>query len=402
MSLTIVHEPADYSPVYNDMQYIVSSTQTAQQNFYVEAIIEYFDDDAADYVQEGPPLNIFPVPGTTHILCDPSRILRNKVNHDLAILMGSTTTGQRSAIGEHYRINFQEYFGSTPQASGTQINNLGYVFNASFTRRERARYNENDFVINNSQLARFLTPVDDIWVRDTDTYMLSVMSKTTGGISLFTKLRVEKFDLDGVSLGITDVSMLDPESEIRNRFQSVRCGPAQVGAAGNVQYYDIWGTNAANTQRTEKLRFHIDRTCTKYEDQTLYWVNRYGGIDMMFFPLVSRRIMDVDRKQYNRPVGTDNTTSWDLESYDAEKLSYSIKTKERMVLNTDWINDTQAIMLKDLISSGGIWWYDDENAEFVRMEMERGNYETKTGVNEGLFAEEITLVESLENVRQRC
>lgn len=404
MALTVQVQPDNYSPVYNDMMFIVSTTNASALNFFVRAQVEYFDDDEADYVQEGRDLDIFPVPGTNHILFNPKGMLRNKVTHDFDILNGATTTGQRSAFGEHYRVNFQEYMGTVPQASGSVTSEIGFVFNAALERREYARYNENEFVINASELARFMIPVDEIWVKDTDTYLLTLMSNTTGGTALYTKLRVEKFDYSGASLGTSDISMLSPEDEIRNRFQSVRCGPAQVGASSDVNYYEIWAASAGNTQRTEKLRVWIDRDCSKYESQKIYWLNRFGGIDMLNFPLVSRHSVTTERKQYNRPVGEDTSDpyAWNLNSYDMERSTYSTKTRNRLTLNTDYLNDTQAIFIKDLMTSPIIWWYDDEFAEFVTMQMERSEYETKRLINDGQIQEEIILVESLENVRQRC
>lgn len=405
MSLTIQKSPEDYSPAYNDMTYLISSTNTAQPNFYIKGYVDYFlDGTGYTNIIE---CNLYPLPGKNYAKFDPSRILRSYVTHDLAILIGATTSGQRSSLGEHYQLRFREYYGSPPSAQGSEISTSSdpkYVFNASFETREYSRYDENDYVINGTQLARFLTPVDEVWVKDTDTFLLSVMSKTTGSTALYTKLRVEKFDYSNVSLGTSDISMQSPESEIRNRFQSVRCGPAQVGAASNVNYIEIWAASASNVQRTEKLRMWIDRDCSKYDTRVIYWLNKLGGIDMMNFPLVSRDVTEFNRKTYNRPVGLeqdDPSYDWVLNSYDTERAVFSTKTRKRMSLNTSFLNDTQAIYLEGLIGSPAIWWYDEDNSEFVRMLCERSDYETKKQINDGLFNEEIVLYESLENVRQR-
>lgn len=401
MALTIQRSPDSYSPCYNDMTYLVSSTNTAQTNFYIKVYVDYFD-DATTYVNffEG---NIYPIPGKIYAKFDPAEILRSYVQNDFAILNGSTTTGERSLIGEHYRIRFREYYGATPTAQGTEVNTTNFVFNGSFERRDYARYDENDYVINNSQLARFLTPVDEIWVRNTDTYMLTVMSKTTGGTALYTKLRCEKFDYSGASMGTTDITMLSPENDLRNRFQSVRCGPAQVGAANDVQYYQIWAASAANVQRTEKVTFWIDRNCTKFDRHMIYWPNSLGGIDGMGFPYVSRSIQEIERKTYNKPVGeSTDAYAYNLNSYDSERNVFSTKTRNRMVLNTDFLNDTQAIFIKDLMSAPVVWWYDAEHSEFVSMIIDKSSYETRQAINDGLIQEEIVLFESLESQRQRC
>lgn len=401
MALTLTKNPGEYLPAYNDMTYIVSSTNIAQANFYVKVYIDYFD-DATTYVNilEA---KLFPLPGTDYVRYDPSDILRDFVSNDFAILRGTGTTGERSSAGEHYRIRFREFYGTPPTAQGTELTQSNFVFNGSLERREYTRYDENDYVANVTALARFLTPVDEVWMRDTDTYLLTIMSKTTGGIAIYTKLRVEQFDMAGASLGITDVSMLSPEAEIRNRFQSVRIGPAQIGVASNVDYYDVWAASASNVQRTEKFRIHIDRDCTKYMDQKIYWLNRLGGIDGINFPLVSRSIVETTRKTYNRPVGEAvSASNWALNSYDSERTAYSIKTRNKITLNTDFLNDTQSIMLKDLMTSGVIMWYDTEFSEWVSMQIERNEYETRKQINDGITSEELTLWESLENERQRC
>lgn len=396
MSLNITDQPQEHSPTRNDMMYVVESTNATATNFFVRAKVEYFD-ETDGYTQIGKNIDLFCLPNTDYIIFSPHNILKNYVADDLDILMGSTTTGQPSRIGEQYRVKFQEWMGTVPQASGTEISNTAYVWNGAIEKKYFAQYDENDYVINSTQLARFLTPVDEVSVRDTDTYLLSFMSYTTGSTALATKIRVEKFDYSNASLGITDISISSIESDYVNKFQSVRIGPAQVGAASNVKYYDVWVASASNTQRTEKFRFNIDRDCSPYTVHSVYFQNHLGGIDMLNFPLISREMISIERAMYNRPVGEVNTDKeWVLNTYDQERTVFDVRVTHKNTYNSGYLDDNQAILLKELVSSRKIWVYD---TIWLSMFVERNEYEVRKIVNDGLIQEELVLIESLTSVR---
>ncbi len=396
MSLNITDQPQEHSPAYNPMMYVVESTNATARNFFVRCKVEYFKEPDG-YTQIGKNVDLFCLPGTDYIIFSPHLLLKNYVADDLDILMGTSTTGQPSRIGEQYRIKFQEWMGTIPQASGTEITNTAYVWNGALETKHFPAYNENDFVINSTQLARFLTPVDEVSVRDIDTYMLSFMSYTTGSTALATKVRVEKFDYTNTSLGITDVTISSIEADYINKFQSVRIGPAQVGVASNVKYYDVWAASASNTQRTEKFRFNIDRECSAYEVHSVYFLNTYGGIDMLNFPLVSREMITIDRAMYNRPVGEVNTDKeWVVNSYDRERSVFNTKITHKNTYNSGYLDNTQARLFKDLVTSPKIWVYD---GIWISMHTEKSDYEVKKIVNDGLIQEELVLIESLTSVR---
>lgn len=398
MSLQFLDQPASYSPAYNDMMHIVRSNNAQATNFYVKCKVRYFDDVETDYIQIGKDLDLFCVPGTDYILFSPDRLLRNYVDDDFDVLIGSSTSGQQSSIGEHYQIEFQEWMGTIPQASGSALTSNAYTFNAAIERKSFADYNENDFVINSTSLARFATPQTEVRLRELDTYMLTVMSETTGSTALYTKLRVEKFDLSGNSLGTSDLTMLSPEDDTRNRFQSIRCGPAQVGVT-DVSYYEVWAASAANTQRTSKFRVYIDRECSQYDVHSIYYLNRYGGIDMLNFPLISRKKVNIERSMYNRPVGQVNADElWELNSYDREKSVFFTKITHQNIYNTDYLTDEQVEQMKELYTSPKIWVYD---GVWTSMFIDATEYEIKTVLNDGLIQEQITLTESLTSTRQR-
>lgn len=79
MALTIQKSPDIYAPAYNDMTYIVSSTNTAQPNFFIKVYVDYFPSGSPVNIFEG---NIFPIPGEIYAVFDPSRILRGAVSYE--------------------------------------------------------------------------------------------------------------------------------------------------------------------------------------------------------------------------------------------------------------------------------------------------------------------------------
>jgi hypothetical protein len=85
--------------------------------------------------------------------------------------------------------------------------------------------------------------------------------------------------------------------------------------------------------RTEDLRFYIDRDCERYPWIRLHWLNKLGGFDEFSFKL-------------------DTVHESDVTIFDKGYVHYTKSAIDRLILNSDWINETtQNWLVRELLES---------------------------------------------------
>ena len=111
MALTIQDQPrtTNFSPEpsFAPIEYLVSSTETAQSGFKV--IASLFTDPSGDNTKIAT-LQLNTIPSATQVVTDIQNIIQSFVTSDYSVLAGDTTDISQSALKD-FKIAFQEYLG---------------------------------------------------------------------------------------------------------------------------------------------------------------------------------------------------------------------------------------------------------------------------------------------------
>lgn len=133
-------------------------------------------------------------------------------------------------------------------------------------------------------------------------------------------------------------------------------------------------------------RFNISCDC-KYENFTLHFLNKYGGFESKEFGKVSRKTINIERKDFNKlPYTVD--VSGVVNYYNSNNVYnetasvYSSQFKERLTLNSDFLSDGEYTWLQELIVSPMI--YLEQNGYFVPVRITDNDYEPKKNINDQL------------------
>lgn len=137
---------------------------------------------------------------------------------------------------------------------------------------------------------------------------------------------------------------------------------------------------------SDLLRFNI--VCNpKYENFCLHFLNKYAGFESFIFNKVSRKKIDIERKEYSQlPYKVDGSgvVSYfnNNNVYHDIRTTYSTQFKEKMVLNSDLLDDNTHSWLSELVLSPMV--YIQIGVNYVPISIVRNNYEFKKIINDKL------------------
>lgn len=165
---------------------------------------------------------------------------------------------------------------------------------------------------------------------------------------------------NGNALVNTTTQPFTPTALSTNELQQFNVAPAAINAAvpgfisSNITHYTV-EFNTTNITGDSIYRFNI--VCEpKYETYTVHFLNRFGGYESRYFTKVSRRKIEIEKKDIGTPgysIQSDGTPLYfnSAKAYQETRAVYSSSWKEKLTLNTDILTDAEYAWLEDMILS---------------------------------------------------
>lgn len=195
----------------------------------------------------------------------------------------------------------------------------------------------------------------------------------------------------GSTLVNTTTQPFAPSALSANEQQLYNVAPAAINAAspGFISSFITYYTVEFNTTNiTDDSIYQFNLVCEpKYEVFTIHFLNRFGGFESRDFTKVSRRRIEIEKKDYGSSAYT-ITSGGQPEYYSASKVYRETKSvyagawKEKMVLNTDILTDAEYQWLEDLVLSPLA--YVEIEDYFFPITITDNNYEPKKTINDDL------------------
>lgn len=119
----------------------------------------------------------------------------------------------------------------------------------------------------------------------------------------------------------------------------------------------------------------------------VHFLNQYGGFDTVFFTKVSRPSVTITKTDYGRlpyMIGSDGVVAYKSINgiYLEQRSVYSSLFQEKLLLNTDFLNDAEYVWLRELLISPMVY-LEDELGTFP-ITITDTDYESKKVVNDDL------------------
>jgi hypothetical protein len=368
MAVTILHTPADYSSVHDDLIYTVSEpVKTADPVTYPN--YKFIADVYVSGVQVARIKKVQdPVTGIG--IFNVGQVVRNYMQTIFDPTLGTLVCqimgasihnlGVQVKFGEEY--SFTSYYNITNDTPRTFFNNYNGRLVGTTSSLEQL---VNKIVSNRPPQSKVLS--SSVYC------FLSYFPSTTAPIQIkITPNNGAQYSTTYMPANALNLLIFNIAPQNLN---SVHPGLINAGTS----FYTV---------QIGVLIYRFNIICEAiYRPYTLHFLNKYGGFDTKIFSKVSRTTYNMERKDYGRQpynVGNDGIPTYRSANkvYNESRAVYSVQYSEKMVLNSDLLTDAEYIWLEDLVFSPMV--YMEDSGYFFPVAMKETDYEPKKNVNDDL------------------
>jgi len=418
MALTIQDQPITNrpEPSFAPIEYLVSSTETAQSGFKV--IASLFTDPSGDNTKIAT-LQLNTIPSATQVVTDIQNIIQSFVTSDYTILTGDTVDISQSDLTD-FKIAFQEYYSGALQGSAISGSTFSswnaspkYIEWADLSGGTKDYYNwsiedsytetEKEFLNGFEQQAEWFNLSKSnnfLKVRSTQKYQASwIMNENNGN-----DYKIYLQTLDSTFTTILSTTMTASNTA---GLYTLDVGASEIASHSwastpvmtNVKYYalrilnfthDIWASKT--------IMFEIDDCENTYTDYELHWLNRKGGYDSFVFSGKSNQTTSINKNFAKYNTRTIGATSITHNTYAQRKRAFHTSLRDQYVLNSRLLRDFEVTALEDLFSSPEVYWKYDTN--FVSVNVTGNTFEHAKSENGQVYSMQLTMEVDNSDKRQ--
>jgi hypothetical protein len=405
MAFTILQQPLQYTPVYNDINFVVSSTNNGQPNF------NYIFDVKINGVLIS--RHRIPArPDNGYGLFNAKRIAETYITQTINFDQITVTNSSESILG--LVIECYEEFGTTPALSGLlATSSIVYCWNGVLSYPAYVNYSVTSFRQMKSQIDVSQLLSDNLFnkIKLTEKAFLSVL---VGEANAVDEIGIFAYNSGGL---IKTTYILNPFKTVSNtasRFITFPAGAVNLNQIvnanlridtqnqgniipSNTTFYQIrtFGFGSAS-----KIHwYNITEVCSKHTPVRLHFLNRLGGYDSFTFDLLNTYQSNIERKEYRQKLGGFVGSSYTYDIKDRSATIFDTQIKTIQTLNSNWITDTESSWLEQLLTSPDV--YLEVGTQLQAVNIIDSSYIQKKVVNDQLFNLTVTIEKSFINNRQR-
>lgn len=414
-SISILTDLNDYSPVYNDMTVVVTSTNRLSPSF--RYIFDLYVTGVAGFTR----FKVDPEPSQAYGIFDVHRALEEHVKAyiltlDPAGFTGAFTQMEKSII--EYQIKYGEEFRLTVNDPIVEdhddlIGATKYAYESSLPYDEWVDFDFDDIDLNVN--GKWLTTNKDTNKIDFDTVAYSGVITSDETVPEY--LEIKTYDNTGALLGTWQAQNILP-STYQGKMLLVATGTFSLnqivtGLTLGVQpiiiptvaSYTLQVLDSVFSPVTGLLTYTIQEQCN-YPLQRLMFENKYGAFDGFTFDLVSKETNNIQRKSFKyNPTRIDGAGNLLYNHANRTNVDYLIKSSKEITLNADWITEEECLWLQELVESPEVYLQGITSKGIHQLYSIKGikanSYPIKTQKVDGLFNIDVIITLSNENYRQR-
>jgi hypothetical protein len=374
MAITIDDQPYEYTPVGQRLMLVASSTNVANAGFRFVFDFGSFQ------------VNVQPNASSVGIL-DLAPIFRESLFHEPSLITTSLDAEYKSVAVISCTIKEGWLVDGVFTVSGSGMADIDdvYAFLAEYQVSDGYKPNPNTRYALDG-ITKYLMSE-----RTTDTHKWS--EAAARGLSndyVYIPTRVADYGLlyapsSTALLADSDFDIVvfssydDDDVLIDTQFLTMDSDPSIVNVVGafyanvdanaivdltGAKYYTIQiGKESAFPIYTAASRvycFYIVPDDCRFDNVRLGWTNTCGGVDYFNFTKKSELSFNYDRKQYQKVVGSYNTSSFSFNSYDRGATDRYVTTTKGLQINSDWVSVGEFNLLQTLCRSNNVFIINDD------------------------------------------
>lgn len=406
MALTVLSEPFNVSPAYNDLIVMVNSTDTASAGF--KFIGEVKNSGGTTLAKLKAPVLYGETAGVFNI----QRIIESYVGYDFDLENTCASTLPNQASIFKYKIELGQGNSTTEYTNLTTITN--WAWNAAMTRRNFSTMASGDFLIESTaSTAKFLTTQRSKRIKLNQWDWLYYLHKYNPAPFSVAFARYKSYNAAGSLLKTVDITIgtivsadlyaVGKVPSGRN-VNSITGGEIMAGTAPVIHaaatYYTIALYDNANVKVTEEYTINLNDDCSRFDSYNIYYLNPMGGFDSFMFDKVKKNSFEPTRRPMKRNIYAKSSNNYAPDLTKHQFVNYDTTETETMVLNSDWITDAESVAMHELIASPIVFLHKYGDTYYTPVTLLTNKWEEKQTNFEQLFNCQIEIRLDSERVQR--
>lgn len=431
MAITIQASPQLYTPAFNPIWSVVSSTNTAQTNF--EYICDVYVSGksfagGSTYLRLTAPADPTYGRGTF----DVSAVLKSFIDYDLELTNLGVYKSPNSILG--YTLKFGEKYGASSGIvvyADLTVDSTRYAWNGIFDHLDFKNFTYTDYVSDATPDTgvkwltnrRYTTSDSVIPLRTGEkAWLYALTSHATATQFLILKTynvagtlqQTLAFDNPYYGLSASGSRMIRVPAGYN--IDDIPAGQVAVGTLPVITddstiYYKLFfsslSTGSDADATTEMIYFSKYKLataeefpCTEHTEWRLHFQNKLGGFDSFTFTQAHQFATDITRKKFEKVTGAyQSGSSYTYNKIDRLENNFYTELRDTIKLNSNWITEAESTWLEELITSPRIF-HDDATHGLVPVNITNAKYTRKQKVTDALFNLEIDIQYTYNRFRQ--
>ena len=399
MAITIHATPKGYAPIYNKMEYLISSTNFAEVNFAYLVDI-YINGSGTKAVRLRIPVR----PSDNYGKVDIHRVLESFLTSDVGNPLGTAGTYEAPNSALTYIVKFGEEYGSTiVQYPDLTIDFTRNAINSAVEKKQFIDWDINEYKLETST-DKFITNMPDNHTVSINSHgwMYYKEEKTLTDFTVITKdsagVIINTFQINPTTTSGTIQYVPSAPASLNNIDNANLILGVQPIITSDVSSYTIVG-HESTVEISETRTFVIKESC-KFTPNTLIFQNNLGAFDNFTFYLGDVSTTAIERKDMKVNVDTVVGTDIVYSMNEREKVTYYTKKSPSLKLMSDWISEAESNWLLELMSSPEIYLQSGDELIAVA-KIKASSYVKKQVAKDKLFKLDVDLELGYDDYRQR-
>jgi hypothetical protein len=410
MAITIDLQTTGMATAYNPIDYILSSTKTAETSFKYISDLYVNSTKRHRYLSPSDPTY-------SNGRIEASSIIESYLTFDFDTALNDDQIERNdNSIAEVY-VDFGEQYdvsGTVTDFSGLATSQTLEVINGSLNEEDYIGFDYTQYLNNSTASTKFLTnaPTTRTIPSDMNAWLYMYNDNST---VYFDKVRIKTYDSNDNGLGIYDFtnnyrgggSYVDnhlriPSGANMNNVTGVTVTSGSLPIIdSDVSYYTMQTFDNGISATSEVRRYDLNHDCTGFDRYTLHFLNELGGFDSFAFDLVHKIQWNKNVSNYKThgyTLGQDTITR-DLVKH--RRRSYHTQTVKSIRLTSNWITESESVWLRELFDSPVVFCEYPNGSLVAISGINLQTYEEKQNIIDKTFNLEFTIDLAWDNYRQR-
>jgi len=393
--ITLVEPSIDILPAFNRINYTISSTNSEETGFKYVVKVYNSNDELVTTAYYDSPAD----PGDP-VEFDVSKYVSTEFSYSKGFYETATSSSSTNAIKSYY-LKCYEYYEVGGEfvivLDSEVVSDVKYAFAGALPLLELKNWysGQANYWGSSNSVYKPLTAWDTIKLRETDSQVFAFIN--TGFIIDF-KIFVTYKNNTSQTYTVTPSSVSTPS------LTYLKITPLDYGSnVARIVPRVRWSNDEGVITNTYGFAEIFTQSCGRYDPMRIAYLNKYGAYDFFNFDLVNKTTFQIDKKGYERNYSGDIYEANGIVVKNVNPIYYTKETQNWRIIS-DYINDSQAELLREMYSSPLVYLnlVNDNyiTPSWIPVKPNASTYEVKKTASDKLFNLELDVEFQLVNQRQ--